>query len=161
MDAFRSKRKLHGYAVTVNDSDNIRFYHNSALSSLLLRRPGVKRADVKYQTINVRLAGIDAPEMAHFGGECQPYAKEAKEWLTRFVEGRRVTIQLMRYDQYGRAVAAVYVGRLFRKNVSVEMVKAGFATIYENGGAEYGNFEADIRKHETIARSPSNRPASH
>ncbi len=90
--------------------------------------------------------------MAHFGGDSQPYAKEAKEWLTKFVEGRSITIQLYRFDQYSRAVAAVYVGWIFKKNVSVEMVKAGFATIYQDAGAEYGKFEHELRKHEKEAQ---------
>lgn len=104
MDYFRKQKVLKGYAMLVNDSDNVRFYHRSSLSRLFFRRPVIKRPDLKYETINVRLAGIDAPEMAHFGGACQPYAKEAKEWLTKFVEGRKITIQLHRFDQYSRAV---------------------------------------------------------
>jgi endonuclease YncB( thermonuclease family) len=146
LEHFRKQKKLKGYIISVNDSDNVRFYHTSFLSRLFFRRPSIKRSDVKYETINVRLAGIDAPEMAHFGGDCQPYAKEAKEWLTKFAEGRRATIQLLRYDQYSRAVASVYTGWPWNSNVSVEMVKAGFATIYEDGGAEYGGFEPQLRK---------------
>lgn len=147
LDYFRDQKRLKGYIINVNDSDNVRFYHSSPLSSLLRWRPSLKRSEIKFETINVRLAGIDAPEMAHFGGACQPYAKEAKAWLTKYADGRRATIQLLRYDQYGRAVAAVHVGWFpFRGNISVEMVKAGFATIYEDGGAVYGSFEAEIRK---------------
>lgn len=147
LEHFRRQKKLKGYIISVNDSDNVRFYHTSFLSRFFFRRPNIKRTDLKYETINVRLAGIDAPEMAHFGGDCQPYAKEAKEWLTKFAEGRRATIQLLRYDQYSRAVASVHTGWPWKKNISVEMVKAGFATIYEDGGAEYGSFEPELRKH--------------
>lgn len=154
LDLFRRQARLRGFAINVNDSDNLRFYHTSPLTRFLRLRPNLKRTDVKYETINVRLAGIDAPEMAHFGGECQPYAREAKAWLTKFVEGRRVTLQLFRFDQYSRAVAAVYVGVWpFRKNVSVEMVRAGFADIYEDGGAEYGAFEAELRRHLKEAKA--------
>lgn len=98
---FKQQKRLHGYAVFVNDSDNIRFYHRPWVRMWC---PNVPRNDLKYETINVRLAGIDAPEMAHFGGQSQPYALEAKQWLARMVEGRPVTIWLHRYDQYSRIV---------------------------------------------------------
>lgn len=97
--------------------------------------------------------------MAHFGTKSQPFAVEAKEWLTQFVQGRKVCIQLHRIDQYGRAVATVWVHR--RKfpwiwpvwwNVSLEMVKAGFATIYRDTGAEYNGILRDLEAAESKAR---------
>lgn len=55
------QKRLKGLAVTVNDSDNIRFYHQPHFYSLF--RPNLSRQDLKYHTINIRLAGIDAPEV--------------------------------------------------------------------------------------------------
>lgn len=48
----------------------------------------------------------------------------------------------------------MYVGRFWfwRQNASVEMIRAGFATIYENSGAEYGNYESLLRKYEKEAK---------
>lgn len=57
----RRRKKLSGLAISVNDSDNIRFYHQPHLFSLF--RPNLSRQDLKYHTINIRLAGIDAPEV--------------------------------------------------------------------------------------------------
>lgn len=57
----KRQKKLKGIAVTVNDSDNIRFYHQPHFFSLF--RPNLARQDLKYHTINIRLAGIDAPEV--------------------------------------------------------------------------------------------------
>lgn len=119
------------------------------------------RVDLKYHTINVRLAGIDAPEMAHFGHAPQPFAPEAKEWLARLVQGRRVRIQLHRIDQYGRAVASVWVRRrrwphvLWPRwwNVSLAMVTDGFATLYRDAGAEYGGIKPLLEAAETRARA--------
>jgi endonuclease YncB( thermonuclease family) len=98
--------------------------------------------------------------MAHFGTKSQPYAAEAKEWLTKFVQGRKVCIQLHRIDQYGRAVSTVWVHR--RRwpwlwwpvwwNVSLEMVRAGFATIYRDTGAEYGGILKDLETSEARAK---------
>lgn len=46
-------------------------------------------------------------------------------------------------DHYGRIVGHVWVRKPFwwprLSNVSVEMVKAGLATVYTNAGAEYGS----------------------
>ena len=57
----KRQKKLKGLAVSVNDSDNIRFYHQPHFYSLF--RPSLSRQDLKYHTINIRLAGIDAPEV--------------------------------------------------------------------------------------------------
>lgn len=98
--------------------------------------------------------------MAHFGMSPQPFASEAKEWLTKFVQGRPVKIQLHRIDQYGRAVATVLVRRARWPwmlwpvwwNVSLEMVRAGFATIYRDSGAEYGTIKEALESAEIRAR---------
>lgn len=110
--------------------------------------------DWKNETINVRLAGIDAPEMGHFGGVPQPYAEEAKQWLTKYTEGHRVTIQPHRLDHYSRMVATVWVRHwfLFWKNVSLEMVRAGYATVYVSAGAEYGGIKEMLQKAEIVAK---------
>jgi endonuclease YncB( thermonuclease family) len=148
---YRDGRRLKGYIISVNDSDNLRFYHQRVFS---FGRPNVDKQDFKYETINVRLAGIDAPEMAHFGSAAQPYAVEAKQWLTSYTQGRRASIQIHRLDQYSRAVATVHVRRFwfFSKNVSLAMVEAGFATVYNSAGAEYGGAKEQLMNGEERAR---------
>lgn len=93
---------------------------------------------------------------------------QALVWLKSQVEGKRVHCQLIRRDQYGRIVSpdwhypkntsadgnfqvanvhlppkllpsAVFKG----KNVSYEMIKAGWATTYLQAGAEYGKVGKD------------------
>jgi endonuclease YncB( thermonuclease family) len=104
--------------------------------------------------IHVRLAGIDAPEGAHFGKPAQPYSAEALEWLKNYIMNRRVRAYIYKRDQYERVVATVWVRRfLFRKDVGKEMLKAGMATVYEaKMGAEFGNFEEKYRKMEELAK---------
>lgn len=106
------------------------------------------------KTINVRLAGIDAPEMGHFGWHAQPYSKEAQQWLENYTKGRRVTLTLHRMDQYGRAVATVHIRRwgILRRNVSLAMVRAGYATVYHNSGAQYGGIKDELMEAEAWAR---------
>ncbi|KAL0952816.1 hypothetical protein HGRIS_007041 [Hohenbuehelia grisea] len=98
--------------------------------------------ELKDQTLHVRIAGVDAPEAAHFGRPAQPYSEEALQWLRDRVSGRPVYCQLLRRDQYSRIVAVVKVPSRFgiRKgsNLSLEMLRSGWVTIYEQSNAEYG-----------------------
>ncbi|ETV92161.1 hypothetical protein, variant [Aphanomyces invadans] len=104
---------------------------------------------LKEHTLQIRLAGVDTPEMPHFGKECQPYAKEAKAWLLNELKDRVVTVTLLRRDQYGRAVCMVAYRESWwngTKNVSEVLLRRGLAKVYRLSGAEYGglldNFNA-------------------
>jgi len=118
-----------------------------------LRKIPEKKA-LKGNTIQVRLAGIDAPEGAHFGKPAQPHSSEALKWLSNYIMGRRVRAYIYKVDQYQRVVATVFVRRfLFRRDVGKQMLKAGLATVYEaKMGAEFGDFEAKYRKTEAVAK---------
>ncbi|KAF9007016.1 hypothetical protein BDQ17DRAFT_1398541 [Cyathus striatus] len=91
--------------------------------------------DLKNQTIHIRIAGVDAPEGSHFGREGQPYHKESLKWLRNKILGRVVYCQVLRRDQYSRIVA-FFSGR----SLAMDMLKAGWATTYEQAGAEYGKW---------------------
>jgi len=84
------------------------------------------------QTVYIRLAGIDAPEMGHFGRPGQPFAVESREELQRLVDGRTVRVRLLFKDQYKRAVAAARVWRwgIWPVDVSLHMVRKGLAVLY-------------------------------
>lgn len=62
---------------------------------------------------------------------------------------------IYRRDQYDRVVAQVYLRRwLFRKDVGLEMLKAGLATVYEaKAGSEFGTSEAKYRAAEEKAKA--------
>lgn len=58
----------------------------------------------------VRLAGIDAPEVAHDGGKAQFYARQSREELDRLAKGRKVHLfaaGINSRDRHGRIVADV------------------------------------------------------
>lgn len=85
------RKKLVGRVISVGDADGFRFYHTPGppiLRELMYPWPprGTmgKRQLVK-QSISIRIAGVDAPESGHFGKPAQPFAKEAKEYLTAMV----------------------------------------------------------------------------
>ncbi len=106
--------------------------------------------------VSIRLAGIDAPEGAHFGRPAQPYSKEALDWLTGYVLHRRVRAYVYKKDQYDRAVATVYVRKwLLRRDVGYRMLKLGLATVYEaKTGVEFGpGLEERYRRAEWWAKT--------
>jgi endonuclease YncB( thermonuclease family) len=75
--------------------------------------------------------------------------------LRDYILNRRVRAHVYKRDQYDRIVATVFVRRgLLRRNVGLEMLKAGMATVYEaKSGAEFGDLEDKYRQVEAQARS--------
>lgn len=69
----------------------------------------------------IRLRGIDAPENA------MPYGKEAKEELTKIVQGQSLRVLVYGEDQYERYVADIYCDDKFVQEL---MLKKGFAWHY-------------------------------
>ncbi|KDR73970.1 hypothetical protein GALMADRAFT_250697 [Galerina marginata CBS 339.88] len=143
------KRWLKGVVTSVRDADNFRLFHTPALGfytfPFKFRSIPSLSKDLKNETLHIRIAGVDAPETAHFGKAAQPYSSESLAWLRDRILGKKVYCQLLRRDQYSRIVAQVHLaprilpGFLFHgKDLSAEMLKAGSATVYEQAGAEYG-----------------------
>ncbi|MFN3605998.1 MAG: thermonuclease family protein [Cypionkella sp.] len=69
--------------------------------------------------VNIRLAGIDAPEMDH------PYGENAKWALVNLTKGQAVTAEFYGEQSYAREVATCYLSD--GRDLSAEMVKAGMA----------------------------------
>ncbi len=79
--------------------------------------------------IKVRLVGIDTPETKkrkHKPG--QPFGEKAKKFLARMVLNKQVFIKGYGTGPYNRILAVVYVDR---KNVNLELIKAGLAEVYQ------------------------------
>ena len=79
--------------------------------------------------IKVRLVGIDAPETKkrkHKPG--QPFGQKAKKFLAGMVLNKTVDIKGYGTGPYNRILAVVYVDR---KNVNLELIKAGLAEVYK------------------------------
>lgn len=68
--------------------------------------------------VKIRLAGIDAPEIA------QDFGATAKHSLSGLVKGRQVKIASEAMDQYGRMVAHLSVDGL---DVNAEQIRRGMA----------------------------------
>ncbi|GAA5847853.1 hypothetical protein JCM5353_008406 [Sporobolomyces roseus] len=147
-------RKLRGVVTSVGDADNFRLWHRP-----ILRRFATvpsSRADLKGETIHVRLAGVDAPELAHFGKPAQPFSSEALDLLTTTLLGKAVMVELHQKDRYSRVVGMAYV-RSFpfyrRQNVSEVLLKAGLATVYRQAGAVHAGQLSRFEELEAKARA--------
>jgi micrococcal nuclease len=95
---------------------------------------------ITIQKTQVRLWGIDAPELNH------PYGKNAKWALMRLCKGHTLRAELTDEDAYGRTVAKCFLpdGR----DLSEELVKQGLAIDWPKfSGGKYSHLEvAGIRK---------------
>jgi len=76
--------------------------------------------------VRIRLACIDCPERR------QAFGKRAKQFTSSLVFGRRVRVEVINHDRYGRAVGWVYVvGREGNELcLNEELIKAGLAWVY-------------------------------
>ncbi|PON79083.1 Thermonuclease active site [Parasponia andersonii] len=69
----------------------------------------------------IRLRGIDAPESK------MPYGKEAKEELSKLLQGKCLRVLVYDEDRYGRCVGDIYSNGKFVQEI---MLKKGFAWHY-------------------------------
>ncbi|PFH47621.1 hypothetical protein AMATHDRAFT_67417 [Amanita thiersii Skay4041] len=151
---FNKKRWIKGVVTSVGDSDNFRLFHTPAFGwcwPFKFKRIPNSVRDLKDQTIHIRIAGVDAPEAAHFGRPAQPFAAESLAWTKNKILGKKVYCQVYHRDQYSRIVAYVTLsprllpGSLFTgKSLALEMLKAGWGTTYTQSGAQYGALSKEI-----------------
>lgn len=100
----------------------------------------------------VRYIGIDTPELHHPTKPVQPYAREAKEFNRRMVEGKRVRLEydVQRRDRYNRLLAYVYLedGTF----VNAELVRQGYAkTLTIPPNVKHADLFVQLRKEARAA----------
>lgn len=91
------------------------------------------------QQVKVRFHGIDAPESS------QDFGQRAKQRLSDLIYGKRVRVEILERDRYGRCVCKVYVGSTY---INHEMVKSGLAWHY----VRYAPRDTDLAEAEKAAR---------
>eukprot|EP00301_Raphidiophrys_heterophryoidea_P024421 c7925_g1_i2.p1 GENE.c7925_g1_i2~~c7925_g1_i2.p1 ORF type:complete len:156 (-),score=29.38 c7925_g1_i2:663-1103(-) len=92
---FRREALLRGRVVSITDGDTFRFAHKPILPPViswimpkhLVAPAGTNLSDT---TLQVRLAGIDAPEIAKFGNIGQPFGLESKAKLAEVLLNKTV-----------------------------------------------------------------------
>jgi micrococcal nuclease len=75
---------------------------------------------------HVRLIGVNTPEMEREKRPAQPYAKKAKEFTRKAVEGKRVTLATgdeFQDDRYGRILAYVFYNDTL---VNLKIIQQGY-----------------------------------
>jgi len=141
----------------VIDGDTIRVRHCPTRFSCPKQDKNTKR--IYDSTMSIRLYGVDSPELQKRQSDppSQPFAVDAKEFTSNTVMGKTIKLKLLRKDQYGRAVAKVEGGRSIlppfkKKDVSLELVRNGLATIYTGGGAEYDGNRQTLEDAQSTAK---------
>ena len=132
---------LRGKVVYVNDGDLFRFFHV----------PWVRSSEHHGEpTLNVRLAGIDAPE------RFQPFSYESKKKLKELVLNKTVNLKLLKVDQDDRILAICYntflKGVFNTTNVNTKMVELGLASVYRGRDAVYDDYKDDLLRLQAEAK---------
>ena len=155
------RRSIYGYVTRVGDGDNFHLFHTPG-GRLMgwgwfpgRRVQRLKGKELKDRTVHVRIAGVDAPEAAHFGRPAQPYSAEALDWLKSSVLNKYVRAYPYSRDQYDRVVGTAFIRKwlVFKSDVGLNMIKQGMATVYEaKFGSEFGGQEEKYRAAEAKAK---------
>jgi len=90
----------------------------------------VKIADAMW--LNVRLAGIDAPEVPSGRKKTgQPFGIEAKNFLNNQVKGKSIQIRQTDLDHYNRPIVEMFRDGI---NINRNIVQSGYAEAYRGKG---------------------------
>jgi hypothetical protein len=107
-----------GKVVKVYDGDTI---------TIASRFPGLNGPIYRF---NVRLNGIDSPEIKGGTEHEKELAKKSREALLRFIMGKIVNLKNVSTEKYGRVLADVYLDDV---NVCEWMVDNKYAVKYDGG----------------------------
>ncbi len=85
--------------------------------------------DPGHMWMNVRLAGIDAPETSnrHKKSKGQPMGDEAADYVNSNLAGKTVEVEQVDLDAYNRPVVVIWNSG---KNFNMTLVESGFAEAY-------------------------------
>lgn len=118
-----------------------------SLAQQILKGKVVRIADGDTMTVldslnqqhRIRLHGIDCPEKG------QDYYQVAKDYLGSLCFQQVVQVQILKYDQYKRAIAKVYIDST---EINTELLKAGLAWHFTqfDKSEEYATAEAEARQ---------------
>lgn len=87
--------------------------------------------------MQIRLIGVDAPEVAGRGKKGKPgqaYGEEARIYLRNRIVGQKVRIELSGHDVYHRYLGKIYPGAE-KVSVNEELLRKGFAYAYRGKSA--------------------------
>ena len=82
----------------------------------------IVRADTGEQ-VKVRFAGVDSPEKK------QDYGQAAKRYVNDLIIGKKVRVEAVTTDRYGRTVGYIWLNG---KEINLKIVIAGYAWVYRH-----------------------------
>lgn len=143
-DLFKTKAKIPGVVVKVNDGDTFRVRHTGGVLPSMDRHKSKAEGGKKKlseSTLQIRIAAVDCPETAKFGNKGQAFGDTATDFVQETIGNKKVTVKLLARDQYQRAVSSVTYRDgplgLIKRDLSEELLKRGLAQVYRQGGAQY------------------------
>lgn len=89
-----------------------------------------EEASKRLYKFNVRVAGVDTPEMRGKSDEERTAARLAKRFVEERVLGQKVYLHDVSYDKYGRILARVFCGGV---DLTRELLKHGMGVAYDGG----------------------------
>ena len=107
---------------------------------------------IRINGINIRLFGIDAPELKQSCEEdySKHCGKESKRILEEAIDGQRITCSYQEKDRYGRILGICYHGEYFHDDPGLEingmMVFSGHAIAYKRYSKRYLSLENNAKK---------------
>ena len=166
---FKEDRVIYGRVERAIDGDTVRIRHcrtSFYCEDRMKKVPtsGSRRISLEPpkriydSTLSIRLYGVDCPEIQKRKNDppSQPFGDEAKEYVSNSVLGKKVKVTLLSKDRYKRAIGKVETPRKFilfgQKDLSIELIRRGLATLYTGGGAEYSNNLDILRTKEADAQ---------
>jgi len=89
-----------------------------------------QKKDAPVYRFQVRLNGIDSPEIKGGGEHEKELAKNSRNELSKLIMGKIVDLKNVSTEKYGRVLADVYYGNI---NVCDWMIENGHAVKYDGG----------------------------
>lgn len=77
--------------------------------------------------INVRLIGIDVPEMGLNNQKGQPFSIESKNHLNNLIKGKAIHLNLHKWNKKNIFLGEVEINHI---DVNLEMIQSGYAEVY-------------------------------
>ncbi len=122
------------YCYKVYDADTISILYNV--------KDIIPTMDNYYLKTNIRLLGIDSPEMKSKVKNEKSLAEKAKYYLASQVLDKMITIKTYKSDKYGRLLSEVYFNDI---NMNESLIKGGYVRTYDGKKKNTWNIDDELR----------------
>jgi micrococcal nuclease len=104
--------------IKVYDADSITVCSNLFLS------------EEKIYRFNLRLNGIDTPELRTKNEKEKEAAIKARDYLSNLILGKFIIVDVIKYDKYGRLLSDIFLDKILLNKL---LVDKGYAKQYDGG----------------------------